>query len=287
MTTSLNKAEPKSLPTKPDFTMAYVLSLVVALLMTLVSIFGLFFPSTIYPSQVLVQTFVPNDVVNLFIGLPIIVVSMWLTRRDRLIGLLTWPGALLYVIYNYIGYLFGIPLSVIILVYLALVALSAYILIDLVKNIESESVKSKLLGSVPEKFTGWILVVFGVLFIFRAVSIFVQAIIEKTALPMPEISVLIADFVVSILWIIGGALLIRRNSLGYVSGLGLLFAASMLFVGLIVFLVLQPVLTEAPFVLTDVIVVLVMGLVCFIPFALFVRGVLSSEQPTRLSSEDI
>jgi hypothetical protein len=60
--------------------------------------------------------------------------------------------------------------------------------------------------------------------------------------------------------------------------LGLLFQASMLFIGLIAFLLIQPVLTDAPFSLTDVLVVAVMGLVCFVPFGLFVRGVTASSR---------
>jgi hypothetical protein len=52
----------------------------------------------------------------------------------------------------------------------------------------------------------------------------------------------------------------------------------MLFIGLIMFLLLQPVLTDAPFVLVDIIVVFIMGLICFIPFGLFVRGVVSTEK---------
>jgi hypothetical protein len=55
----------------------------------------------------------------------------------------------------------------------------------------------------------------------------------------------------------------------------------MLFIGLIMLLLLQPALTDAPFVLTDVITVSVMGLICFIPFGLFVRGVFSSEKSTH------
>jgi hypothetical protein len=37
---------------------------------------------------------------------------------------------------------------------------------------------------------------------------------------------------------------------------------------------LQPFLTDAPFALGDVIVLSIMGLVCFVPFGLFMRGVL-------------
>jgi hypothetical protein len=48
-----------------------------------------------------------------------------------------------------------------------------------------------------------------------------------------------------------------------------------LFVGVIGFLFLQPLLTATPFALNDLIVLSIMGLVCFIPFGLFVRGVVS------------
>jgi hypothetical protein len=98
---------------------------------------------------------------------------------------------------------------------------------------------------------------------------------DQTALPMTEGGVLIADIVLSLLCIAGGGLLLQQKPLGYVSGLGLLFATSMLFVGLILFLLLQPVLFDAPFVLMDVIVVAGMGLIFFIPFGLFLRGVMS------------
>ena len=76
--------------------------------------------------------------------------------------------------------------------------------------------------------------------------------------------------------VIGGVLLWHRQAFGYVAGLGLLFQASMLFIGLIVVLILQPFLTAAEFALVDVVVVFVLGLICFVPFALFARGVVSS-----------
>jgi hypothetical protein len=75
-------------------------------------------------------------------------------------------------------------------------------------------------------------------------------------------------------------LLWRRKALGYVSGLGLLFQGSMLFIGLIFIMILQPFLTEAQFSLFDVLVITVMGLVCFIPFALYVRGAALQRNPT-------
>lgn len=243
--------------------------------MTTVSLGGFLFSSTLYSTDELRQAFLGNDVVNLLVGLPILLVSMWLAKRGMLAGLLCWPGALLYVTYNYLVYLFGMPFSWLTIVYLALIGLSAYAMVALLRNIDQTSIKENLTGVVPVKTTGWILLLFGVMFFFRAIGILIQAVINQTMLPPSEVGLLIADLVGSILWIAGGALLLRHKPLGYVSGLGLLFAICALFVGLIVVLLLQPILTGGPFALVDVIVVIVMGMVCFIPFALFLRGVIS------------
>ncbi len=275
-----NPKESDNLPIRGVLTLAYALSLVSAAIMAIVSAAGLLNQNAIYPTNELRQTFVSNDVVNLFIGLPTLLGSMWLTRRGKLVGLLTWPGALLYILYNYIGYLVGVPSGLISLVYAALILLSAYVAFDLLKCINKEPVQERLTGAVPAKGAGWVLLLFGVMFIFRAVSMIVEASLNQTMLPVSEIGVLIADAVLSALWIAGGVSLLRGRPFGYVSGLGLLFAGSMLFIGLIMFLLLQPVLTDAALVLTDVIVVLVMGLICFIPFALFLRGAMSEKKPS-------
>jgi hypothetical protein len=57
-----------------------------------------------------------------------------------------------------------------------------------------------------------------------------------------------------------------------VAGLGLLFQESALFIGLTIVLILQPFLTDAPFAPVDVLVVSAMGAVCYVPFALYLRG---------------
>ena len=57
------------------------------------------------------------------------------------------------------------------------------------------------------------------------------------------------------------------------SRLCLLFQLSMLFIGLIMFLVIQAVLMVTPFALVDVVVIAMMGLIGFVPFVLFARGV--------------
>ena len=77
-----------SLPIKHDLRLVYLVTFIVALIMTIASVYGIIFPSAIYPTEKLLRTFMPNDVVNLIIGVPILLGSMWLTRRGKLIGLL-------------------------------------------------------------------------------------------------------------------------------------------------------------------------------------------------------
>lgn len=72
-----------------------------------------------------------------------------------------------------------------------------------------------------------------------------------------------------------GVFLWRGAKIGYIVGLGLLFQARMLFIGLIIYMMLGPVMTGLPIALVDVVVIYTMGLICYIPFALYVRAVVS------------
>ena len=250
----------------------FILSLVIAILMAAASIIGLLNRAAIYPTDALVQSFVPSDGVNLVVGLPILLGSMWLARRGRLVGLLLWPGALLFVLYNYIVYVFAVPLTPVFALHLTLLVLSTYTVIALAAGIDGAAVRRRLAGAVPERLAGGILGTFGLLFLLRVGVVLAAALTTPTPVADTELALHIADSLIAPALIVGGVLLWRRRELGYVAGLGLLFQTSMLFIGLIIVLIVQPFLTGAPFALIDVIVVSVMGMVSFIPFSLFVRG---------------
>ncbi len=268
------------LPVKGNIVLIYAATILIVILMAIVSVAGLVNRAVIYPTDELVRTFVPNDVVNLFIGLPILLGSMWLSWRDKLIGLLCWPGALFFVLYNYIAYTFAMPFNWAFLSHLSLAMLSLYALISLVASIDGKVVQERLSGAVPEKFAGGVVAGLGLLFFLRVIGVVVTALAGASILAETELAVNISDFFIVPAWVIGGILLWRRKTLGYTTGLGLLFQATMLFIALIVFLLLQPLLTATPFAVADVVVIFTMGLICFIPFALFVRGVVAKPKST-------
>jgi len=156
-----------NLPIKRSLIPIYTVSLVIAVLMAVASGAGLLYQSAVYPTNELIRTFVPNDVVNLFIGLPIILGSMFLAMRGKLVGLLLWPGALFFVLYNYIVYVFAMPFSAAFLLDLALVTLSVYAIAGLVASIDGRSVQQRIAGSVPERVAGGILAGLGLLFFLQ------------------------------------------------------------------------------------------------------------------------
>lgn len=247
-----------------------ILSTIVAGVMTALSLAGLLFPMSMYPGEGLRQSFIANDVVNLMIGLPILLGALWLLRRKNLLGLLGLPGALFYVTYNAIAYAAAMPLTWTFFIHLGLVVLSAVAIFLLLSSLDGTAIQARLQGCVAERFGAIVLMGLGTLFFLRAVAEFFDG-----AANWAVFGVLVADGLTTPFWIFGGLYLWRKQPLGYVSGAGLLFQASMLFVGLLVFFILQPFVSGVPFPLADFVVILSMGLIVFVPFGSFVRGVVS------------
>jgi len=271
-----NPKDTAHLPVTRDLTLAYAISLAVALLMTVASVAGLSYRAAIYPTDELLLSFIPNDVLNLVVGLPILLGSMWLARRGKLIGLLCWPGALFYVLYVYVLYLIGMPFNGLFLPYLLLVPLSAYTIIGIVASIDGEAVRQRLSGVVPARTAGGVLAGLAILLIVRQTAIIVAALTDQTPVDTLERMLWIDDVTVGCPALLaGGVLLWRRKALGYVAGAGLLLGYGVLAVGLIPVMVFQALTTASPVDVAGIVVVLVMGAICFIPFAFFVRGAAS------------
>jgi uncharacterized protein YacL len=141
-----------------------------------------------------------------------------------------------------------------------------------IQKLSSKSIKLYLDGSVSVRWIGGFLIGLGSLFFLRAASIVVSALANQSSLPRTELAVNIADLVITPLWIIVGILLWRRHALGYSFGLTVLFQANSLFLGLIIFLLLQPKLSSTAVNFTDLVVIIVMALLALFPFVMFMLG---------------
>lgn len=262
-------------PVRRDLRGAYWGSLVAAVLVTAASVIGLVYRANLYRVENLAGR-VSTDVTNLLIIVPVLLAAVVFARRGSLLGLLIWPGALCYLLYVYVAYVIGVPFGALFLVYLGLVPLLTVTLIALVVSIDHAAVGQRLAGAVPARLAGGILIGLGMLFMVRQIAVVIPAVVSGTLPPTAELDIptSIADFaVVYPVWMVGGWLLWRRKALGLSAGVGLLFLGSMLFVGVVVYLVCEAVITASALDVVSVILMAVMGLVCIVPFGMFVRGV--------------
>lgn len=261
------------LPITRSLTLEYANSFVVAIIMVVASTVGIMYRSVIYPTEKLSIGFVSTDLLNLVVGLPVLLVSMWLTRRGKLAGLLCWPGALFYVLYIYTSYL-ALPVSVLLIPHIFLIILSAYSIIGIIVSINCDAVRQRLSGVIPAKTTGGILTSIAILVIVYQIISIITVLINQTTPDNVELVQWIDDLVVgSPALLVGGFLLLRRKALGYVAGAGLLLMCSVLFIGVIPAMVFQALSADTPIDVIGILIVLISGMVCFIPFVLFVRGV--------------
>ncbi|MCG8571161.1 MAG: hypothetical protein MJB14_13590 [Spirochaetes bacterium] len=262
------------LPIKYPLLFIYLFSILIALLTTITSLGGIFYSSIIYPDEQLAQNFLTTDVLNLILGLPVLLLSMLLTLRGKTFGLLFWPGSIMFLLYHFIAYVFGMPLSWVFLIYLVILVMSVYTLIGLVAVIDGEKVKQILTGKMSIQFSGWVLFIFGMLFSLKVVGDISNDLLGIKNLAVNEFPVLMADFILCPAWFIGGFLMIKKKTFGYTVGTGLLLQGTMLFLGLMIYFILNPILTGADFLLSDLIVISIMGLVFFIPFILNIIGII-------------
>lgn len=154
-------------------------SFLIAALMTLASIVGIVYPYRIYPSDELARAFFPNDIVNLVLGVPALLISMGLTHRRSWLGFFCWAGTVYYVRYNYIAYISAISLNWAFVLHFALVVASLYILIGYVRSVDGRTVQQRLIHKVSERVSGGVLMGLGLLFFFRALGTILTVLLWK------------------------------------------------------------------------------------------------------------
>jgi len=250
-------------------------SLVLIILTAGVSGAGVVFTHSIYPDPETSMAFLPTDMVNLVLGIPMISVSLYLTRKHKLIGLLFFPGALLYITYIYITYLFGLQINILFVPYLILVILSLFTLTLVFMYMNGPQVRDKLKGQVPLRGSGYLLFAIGcIIVIFQAVSI-LRSVYNQVHPDRIMVAQWITDLVVgSPALLITGLLMIRRKMFGYMAGTGVLLLMTVLFVGLIPVMIIEAALSGTAVKIPDLLIIAVSSLICVIPLSLFIKGIL-------------
>ena len=264
-----------NLPIKHNLTAAYIASLIIAFVMAVASVAGLLNGTGVYPGleAKMLPLFVGQDALNLIVALPALLGAIWLARRGSLIGLLLWPGALFYVLYDYGYYVLGAPFNAFFLPYIALMTVSGYTIIGIMASIDGEAVRERLAGTVPSRLVGGVLVAIALLFVALWTAMTLSALSGGGTLDNIAHVVVIMDLTIQLpALFVGGILLWRREPLGYIAAVGLLLQAGTYLIGLSIITILQEVVMNLPFDPIAVVPGVVIGAACLALIAPFVRG---------------
>src|SRR5215213_5294063 len=208
------------MPIKDKPTFAYALSGLVAVLSAVSSVVGLLYGGSGYYDSypVSLAGLVGQDVVTLVLGIPLLLTSMWLTRRGSTGALLVWSGALFYFAYSYYFYVIG-GFNALFLVYVAIVSTSLYGLLTLLFAIDPGALRSSFGSRAPARLVGGYFICIALLFALMWGGMVISSAVAGTRPDEVLRSVVIIDCTVLLpLLFFGGVRLWRREGWGYVLG---------------------------------------------------------------------
>lgn len=102
----------------------WLISVVVAGMVVIAALAGLTVDGIYVDSENAEAALRGNDMVNLIVGIPIMVIALWMTARESIRGQLLWLAMITYVMYGYAYYVFGPTFNSLFLLHVAIFSLS-------------------------------------------------------------------------------------------------------------------------------------------------------------------
>jgi hypothetical protein len=206
------------------------LSWLASALMALASAAGLFLP-VVYAKESAswAAQGAGQDVVNIIIALPVLVISAWYVRKGSVRGLMVLLGALVYVVYSYATYAFFVHFGPAFLLYVATLSSSAFALAGVSASVGFDELRNAWPENFRLRSVSLVLVLIGIVFGAMWLASIARALASGTApegvaeigLPVNPIHVLDLAFVLPLTIVTAMAHWQRRP-------FGLLFAAPLL-----------------------------------------------------------
>lgn len=199
------------------------LSVPIALLAMVASLAGLLWDGT-YAAETTswAAQAVGQDVANVLVAYPALLVLAWLAHRGSLRAYMAWLGVLAYSAYSYLLYAGYLHFSGWFLVYVAVFGLSVYALVAGLTSLRPTALPAAFPDHVRVRWAGRLLVTLGVLFGAMWLSEIVPAALAGRPLPSAAEAGLVTNPVhlldlgiVLPAMVLTGVLLVRRRPLGY------------------------------------------------------------------------
>lgn len=147
-----------------DKKIIYINSITIAVLALIATLSGLFWKG-LYKGDTIsgAAQMMGQDLVTLIIGIPILLISLYLLSKGSLRGKLIWMGTIFYFLYSYASMSFLTSFNQLFLVYVAIFSISLYTLLGEMFSMDIKIVKKSFSPGVISKITAVFLVVIGLM----------------------------------------------------------------------------------------------------------------------------
>lgn len=208
-----------------------ILTILLALSLSIVSIAGAFFPNTYdRDSASIAAQGAGQDLVDLFVGVPLLLVTFFLASRGNRKAVLLYAGTLGYIMYSFIIYCFGVYFNQFFLFYCLTLSLSLYAFILVFSDLKQQKVESWF-EQAPVKlisvYIAFVALVFYVLWLKSVVPAIIHNEVPKEVSDYNLLvnPVHVIDLVFALPGILIGSVLIwRKKGVGFIiSSIALVF----------------------------------------------------------------
>lgn len=160
---------------------SYLLSSLLAAVTLIQSAVGAFYPQIFRDPPMTAGNARGTDIVILFIALPILLISMSLTRRGSLRAQLTWAGALAYILYNAVIFAFATAFNPLFLFYAATFSLAVWSLLALLTQVDVDIIRTHFDQKTPVRFFAGYLAIISLLFLVTWLKQIIPALFDSAA----------------------------------------------------------------------------------------------------------
>lgn len=163
---------------------------------------------------------IAQDIVTMILSVPLLIISLYLSRKGLLKGKLLLAGAIGYFLYTYTSYSFLMMYNQLFLIYVAIMSASFFAFTLVMMSFDLEGLSSCFSPKLPVKFIGGFLIFFGVAIGLMWLGMIIPPLMNGRAPLELEhyttlcIQALDLGFVVPVA-IVSGVLLIKRKPFGY------------------------------------------------------------------------
>lgn len=137
-------------------------SLLISILVTVASLYGLFDPSTYSKETENWATQAKGQDIGNLLAIAVLLVSGYLLRKGSFKAGLLWLGTLFYLIYAYVVYAMAVHFNALFLVYVAVLGLCSYAAIFTISDIKKQVIECRDLLAL--RFASYVIIGIGILF---------------------------------------------------------------------------------------------------------------------------